>query len=222
VFDSVGKRVFPEKRMAAAMFSKLFVVGLFLGGSGVIAWGGVFGVASALGALLTLIGTLLMAVGLFVTIWYPSLLVDFYCLRKIGTVIRLRQEAWVQPDQADVALVMLTRRHQWPLIRENDANDVGLLRLDPDLAAVVIEADGERFRIPLGAILACEAERFHYLMGPRRKQWLVRLEVQTPKDKREILLNFGHTDFKPRDNARRYAIASQFCERVRLLLGQGV
>jgi len=191
--------------------------GLGLAGLGIYRFDG--GADWLRAALPFVVGVALVLVGIAWGLWYNGLMECLYNRRKLRQALRVRPDVVVQPDDHQAFSVSISLRENWKKVMLDIASDIGLMRLDEQAGHIYIEADHERFRIPAGSLLACEAECFTAPLDQKTQNWLVRLVVRLPEGSREILFSRSHTDLRPRNDLMRQAIAADLCRRILSLPG---
>jgi hypothetical protein len=139
--------------------------------------------------------------------------------RRLREEIGQRLDDLVEPQDPESVYVSLIPRESFAKIRWTMASDLLLLKLHERRRQILLEGDSDRYRIPAGAIAACEPQCFFHPADPHHANelWMVRLLVRAEAGMRELLLSVGHTRWTPLTNARRRRVAEEMCRRIKLL-----
>ncbi len=105
-------------------------------------------------------GVLVVAGALIFMVRYEQYLPTAYQHRRLLSVLRGREEHYVDPDDPEALCVEVIPRANWGKVMAQTASDVGLLKVDRQRRAVLFEGDRERWVIPAESILACEVEEY--------------------------------------------------------------
>lgn len=166
---------------------------------------------------LLLISAVLIVTGVVLSLGYSHLLECLYSRFKMRQAIRQRPDSFVDADDPDAVSIGLTVRENWVSIKWETASDIGLLKIDPKLNEVRIEADHERFCIPVGSLLVCSPECLRHPVDPSKEFWMVRLVVHLLDCEREILFSPSHIGWRLQNNSVRRKNVNDLCRRIREL-----
>ena len=139
--------------------------------------------------------------------------------RRLRAEIKSRPDALVEGGDPDAFYASLVPRENWSQVKWTLASDSLLVRIDAQRREVLLEGDSDRYRIPAGAIIACEPESFFHPAdtGHKNKLWMVRLMIHAPDATCELLLWVAQKGWWPRTNASRRRLADEMCEKINSL-----
>jgi hypothetical protein len=141
--------------------------------------------------------------------------------RQLCREISRRPDARVRDDDPDALYVSIIPRDSFITVKWTMASDVLLLKLDLPKRQILLEGDADRYRIPAGALLACEPQCFfHPLDAQKQNQlWMTRLMVRVDQGNLELLVCYNPINFRPHTNQRRRERAESLCARIREFMG---
>jgi hypothetical protein len=141
--------------------------------------------------------------------------------RRLRREIALRPDPLVDPRDPDSLYVSLIPRESFAKVQLTMSSDLLLMRIDERGRRLVMEGDCDRYRIPGGAIAACEPQCFFHPIDAqhRNELWMIRLMIRVEGGLRELLLSYDTTQYTPKTNARRRRTAEDLCGRINALRG---
>jgi hypothetical protein len=170
----------------------------------------------AAGVLGIAVGVLIAAAAAYRALRNTTQLGNWYLRRVARGEIKSRPDALVDPDDPEAIFVELVPRPNWNRLMLETATDVGFLLVEETRREVLFEGDGERMRIPAGAILSCEVEQtiIGEGAGGAIKYYFTVIRVQSPSGIRELPFAYrgdlGHFGAEVRE---RRAVALRDCVR---------
>ncbi|WP_146374126.1 hypothetical protein [Symmachiella macrocystis] len=211
-------KVFTRGRSIVGGFLVLFplilaVAGLFVGGWGIsmLSQG-----ANPIVAISMLAMAPVLAIGGVLVFYRGAYLFEcWYWSRLLFSALRQRPDPYVDPNDPDAFLVGITLRERWMRTQLETDSDLGLMKLAPKKSLILLEADFNRYSIPVGALLGATPECFRNPMDNNSEFWYVRLIVRTEEGKEEILVCHRLAEFRPRANEIRQFLAVDLCRRIR-------
>jgi hypothetical protein len=143
----------------------------------------------AAGILGIAVGVLIAAAAAYWGLRNTTQLGSWYLRRVARGEIKSRPNGIVDPDDPKAIFVELVPRPNWTRLMLETATDVGFLLVEEARREVLFEGDGERMRIPAGAILSCEVEQT--IIGGEAaaaamKYYFTVIRVQSPSSIREL------------------------------------
>lgn len=193
----------------------LVIAGLFLGGWGISMFdqGG-----NSIVAISMIAVALVLAIGGVLVFHRGAYLFEcWYWSRLFLPAVRLRPDPLVLPDDPDAIFVGITLRERWKRTQIETDSDLGLMKLAPRNSLILLEADFNRYSIPVGALLGATPECFRNPNDNNSEFWYVRLMVRTDDGNEEILVCHRHAEFRPRTNDIRRFLSVDLCRRIRAL-----
>ncbi len=141
--------------------------------------------------------------------------------RRLRREFALRPDPLVSPRDPDSLYVSLIPRESFAKVQLTMSSDLLLMGIDERGRRLLMEGDCDRYRIPAGAIAACEPECFFHPIDTqhRNELWMIRLMIQVEGGVRELLLSADATQWTPVTNARRRRRAEGLCGRINSLRG---
>jgi hypothetical protein len=99
---------------------------------------------------------------------------NFWLRRIARRAVRTRQDSVVDTDGVDVLFVEIVPRAVWEdKSLDENATDVGFLRIDQEKRRVLFEGDNMRYQIPAGAILDCAQDSYTRLGISKNGNYLI-------------------------------------------------
>jgi hypothetical protein len=191
------------------------------GGVGLLFLGGHFvsrnEIVASLGPFV--LGALSCAWGIYTGLYCLCVYENRWIERRLRAEIRQRPHVLVEADAVDAVYVSLIPRENWAKVKLTMSTDLLLMRIDAQRRQVLLEGDCDRYRIPAGAIAACEPQCFFHPIDTQHQNelWMVRLMVDVAEGRRELLLSVSHTAWRPQTNTSRQRIAQETCQKVKAL-----
>jgi hypothetical protein len=144
----------------------------FLGGFGIVAWGGFILDKAASGSAAQIAGIALCSLGgLMVLTVLVAMFVDtsFGGNRMLRNAFRRelarRSGLFVEPNDPDAVFIEIVPKLNWGKVMLDNASDIGLFVVDKMRKELRFEGDKERWRIPAGSITGCQIEYFVHGQG---------------------------------------------------------
>jgi hypothetical protein len=196
----------------------------FFGGGGLVA-GGIWlatekGVPWGWAAVVP--GAVGVVWGAYTALYCLSVYENRWIERRLRREFALRADPLADPRDPGSLYVSLIPRVSFAKVQLTMSSDLLLMRIDERGRRLLMEGDCDRYRIPAGAIAACEPERFFHPIDTqhRNELWMIRLMVQFQEGLRELLFSAGSTQWSPVTNARRRRMAEDLCRRINALRGE--
>jgi hypothetical protein len=175
------------------------------------------------GCLLAAAGAPGVAWGIYTAMLCLGVYENRWIRRRLCEEIAQRPDVLVHPDDPDALYVSLVPRDSFTTVKMTMSSDLLFLKIDRPRRQILLEGDADRYRIPAGAVLACEPQMFFHPMDAQRRNelWKVRLLVRVEQGELELLLSTGTTRFTPTTNEVRHQRAEDLCRQIRDLTGAG-
>jgi hypothetical protein len=192
-----------------------------LGGGGLLALGGYLAYHEQIGLAVTplLVGAVGAAWGIYTGGYCLGLYENRWIERRLRAEIARRPEFLVDPAAADATYVSIIPRESFAQVKMTLSSDLLLMRIDDKRKEILLEGDCDRYRIPSGAVAACQPLCFFHPIDVQHHNelWMVRLLIQVEGGMREILLSRGEKGWGPRTNNRRQQTAVQTAGAINAL-----
>jgi len=191
----------------------------FFGGIALAALG-VWQLAEAnwpIGAALLAAGVPIAIWGVYVALCCTSATSNRWIEHRLRYEIGQRNDSLIDPHDPESIYVSLIPREHFRRVRWTYASDLLLLKIDAARRQVLLEGDSDRYRIPADAIARCDIRPFT-IIDPAKQFWTVRLVVHFADEKRELLLNPSHANWKPSTNASRQDVARKLRDEIEAML----
>jgi hypothetical protein len=174
-----------------------------------------------LGCLLAAVGAPGVAWGIYTATLCMGVYENRWIRRRLCQEIAQRPDVLVHPDDPDARYVSIIPRESFVTVKLTMSSDLLLLKIDRQRRQILLEGDADRYRIPAGAITACEPQMFFHPMDAQHHNefWLVRLMVRVPQGSQELLISAGTNRFTPTTNDVRRQRAGELCRQIRELTG---
>jgi hypothetical protein len=193
----------------------------FLGGIGLMVLGGHRFLQNEVlpGLALFVVGAAGFGWGLYTSQYCLGAYENRWIRRRLTAEVSRRPDFLVNPSDADAIYVSLIPREHFFKTKMTMATDLLFMRIKPTDGEILLEGDCNRYRIPAGAILACEPQCFFHPMDANQhlQMWMVRLLVRVDGAPRELLLSVGKKGWGPRTNATRKRVAEETCRLIHSL-----
>jgi hypothetical protein len=106
-----------------------------------------------------------------------------YMLHKTRAEFLGRQDPLVDANCPDAIFVEVIPRRNWGQITLQNAEDIGLLRIDPEQRGLLIEGDNKRYRIPAQSVVSCDVESMNSYEAKDPQAFPIGLVVLTVRDR---------------------------------------
>jgi hypothetical protein len=212
--QTIGNPSYALKANLIALIPVIFI----LGGIGLCFLGGflVPKPQMVLSRLLLIFGGSAFAWGIYTGGYCMGVYENRWVERRLRSEIRSRPDSLVEADDPDTVLTSLIPRHNWSRVKWTMASDLFLMHVDSRRREVLLEGDCYRYRIPAGAIPACQPQCFFHPTDTEHKNelWMVQLMIRAPDGMRELLLSVAQKGWGPRTNVTRLKNAREACEKI--------
>jgi hypothetical protein len=170
-----------------------------------------------LGSAIFVAGLPFILWGIYVAFCCSNVTANRWIERRLRYEISQRADSLVDAHEPDSIYVSLIPREHFSQVRWTYASDLLLLKIDAARRQVLLEGDSDRYRIPADAIARCDLRPFT-ILDPAKEFWVLRLVVHFENEKRELLLNPGHTAWTPSTNASRQRVAAKLRREIEAML----
>jgi hypothetical protein len=170
-----------------------------------------------IGCLLLVAGLPIACWGIYVALCCSTVTANRWIERRLRYEISQRADSLVEARDPESMYVSLIPREHFSQVRWTYASDLLLLKIDAARRQVLLEGDSDRYRIPADAIARCDVRPFT-IIDPAKEFWILRLVVHFQNEKRELLLNPSHANWKPSSNASRQHVARKLRDEIEAML----